>query len=29
MIRSVPATAASEMPIGAKGVPVELRISVP
>jgi hypothetical protein len=29
MIRSVPAMAASEMPIGAKGVPVELRISVP
>ncbi len=29
MIRSVPATAAMEIPMGAKGVPVELRISVP
>jgi hypothetical protein len=29
MIKSVPATAASEIPIGAKGVPVELRIRVP
>ena len=27
-MRAVPATAASEMPIGAKGVPVELRIEV-
>ena len=29
MIRAVPATAAIEIPIGAKGVPVELRMSVP
>jgi hypothetical protein len=29
MISAVPATAAIEMPIGAKGVPVELRIKVP
>ena len=29
MIRATPATAASEIPMGAKGVPVELRINVP
>ncbi len=28
MINAVPATAAMEMPMGAKGVPVELRIKV-